>query len=79
MKAVVLGLEGIPAAGIRDAIVVVAPDTGASVLRSVVLDRVRIERWHLESSLLRREVSMRGTGPENPVAVTFGQCPEVVG
>ena len=52
---------------------------GATVVRSVVLDGARIERWRIEASLLGREVSMSGSGPATPVSVILGERSEVVG
>ncbi|MCP3996670.1 MAG: glucose-1-phosphate thymidylyltransferase, partial [bacterium] len=52
---------------------------GATVARSVILDGAHVERWKLESSLLGRDVAMRGVGPDAAVSVTLGERSEVVG
>lgn len=52
---------------------------GAQIMRSILLDGVRVERWSLESSLLGRYATMRGAGPDTAVAVTLGERSEVVG
>ena len=53
--------------------------TGATITASIVLEGCRIERWRLDGSVLGRNVTLTGQGPEGSTNAILGDRSEVVG
>ncbi len=52
---------------------------GAFIVGSIVLEGCRLERWRLDGSVLGRNVTLTGQGPEAAVSAILGDLSEVVG